>query len=444
MEYFPGGTAAQGGPRRGRPRPAGLPLQPRRPRRLGQLPGARARPASTRDTADPADGRIERDAGRRADRHAARGCGVHASRTGTCPARPRPTGRRRSWTAQAHLHSLGITGWQDAWVTPAREAYRALGGRRPADRARRRGAVVGPASRAGAGRRLPGPAREPAQPGRLPPDDGQDHDRRRAGELHRRAAGALLRRLRRPHRQPRAVLRRPATCSAPPSPSSTRSASRSTCTPSATAPCATPWTPWRRPARRTAARQPAPHRPHAGRAARRTSRASRELGVVANCQAYWAQTEPQMDELTIPFLGARPGRAAVPLRRPAARRAPARHGQRLVGDDRQPARGRSRSRSPASTRSDRDNAPFLPEQALAARRSRSPRSRPAPPTSTTTTDGGDTRAREAGPTSPCWTATCSPPEPARSPTARVELTVAGGRVVFDHAHAPATAATPAG
>ena len=27
------------------------------------------------------------------------------------------------------------------------------------------------------------------------------------------------------------------------------------------------------------------------------------LGVVANCQAYWAQTEPQMDELTIPFLG---------------------------------------------------------------------------------------------------------------------------------------------
>jgi predicted amidohydrolase YtcJ len=28
------------------------------------------------------------------------------------------------------------------------------------------------------------------------------------------------------------------------------------------------------------------------------------LGVVANCQAYWAQSEPQMDELTIPFLGA--------------------------------------------------------------------------------------------------------------------------------------------
>ncbi len=28
-----------------------------------------------------------------------------------------------------------------------------------------------------------------------------------------------------------------------------------------------------------------------------------QLGVVANCQSYWAQSEPQMDELTIPFLG---------------------------------------------------------------------------------------------------------------------------------------------
>lgn len=28
-----------------------------------------------------------------------------------------------------------------------------------------------------------------------------------------------------------------------------------------------------------------------------------ELGVVANCQTYWAQMEPQMEQLTIPFLG---------------------------------------------------------------------------------------------------------------------------------------------
>ena len=34
-----------------------------------------------------------------------------------------------------------------------------------------------------------------------------------------------------------------------------------------------------------------------------------ELGVVANCQTYWAQSEPQMDELTVPFLG--PERSAM-------------------------------------------------------------------------------------------------------------------------------------
>ncbi len=34
----------------------------------------------------------------------------------------------------------------------------------------------------------------------------------------------------------------------------------------------------------------------------------RSLGVVANCQTYWAQNEPQMAELTIPFIG--PERAA--------------------------------------------------------------------------------------------------------------------------------------
>ncbi len=40
----------------------------------------------------------------------------------------------------------------------------------------------------------------------------------------------------------------------------------------------------------------------------------RELGVIANCQPYWAQHDPQMDELTIPFLG--PDRA--PLQYPFA------------------------------------------------------------------------------------------------------------------------------
>ena len=46
------------------------------------------------------------------------------------------------------------------------------------------------------------------------------------------------------------------------------------------------------------------------------------LGVVANCQAYWAQSEPQMDELTIPFLG--PERAAQQYPFEAIRRTGAR------------------------------------------------------------------------------------------------------------------------
>ena len=35
----------------------------------------------------------------------------------------------------------------------------------------------------------------------------------------------------------------------------------------------------------------------------------RDLGVIANCQPYWAQHDPQMDELTVPFLG--PERATL-------------------------------------------------------------------------------------------------------------------------------------
>ena len=54
-----------------------------------------------------------------------------------------------------------------------------------------------------------------------------------------------------------------------------------------------------------------------------TSRGSRALGVTANLQALWAAHEPQMDELTIPFLGTERAALAVPLRRPAAPRAPA-------------------------------------------------------------------------------------------------------------------------
>ena len=62
----------------------------------------------------------------------------------------------------------------------------------------------------------------------------------------------------------------------------------------------------------------------------------RELGVVANCQPYWAQHDPQMDELTIPFLG----RSARPCSTRSALHAA---GATLAfGSDRCPRRTRSR------------------------------------------------------------------------------------------------------
>ena len=44
----------------------------------------------------------------------------------------------------------------------------------------------------------------------------------------------------------------------------------------------------------------------------------RDLDVLANCQALWACEEPQMTELTLPFLGSGALRLAIPLRPPAA------------------------------------------------------------------------------------------------------------------------------
>ena len=86
----------------------------------------------TRDTPDPSDGRIERDP----DSGEPSGT-LHEGAAYGFQDRHLPPASRAEWEAaileaQAHLHSLGITGWQDAWVTPATlEAYRSLavGGR---------------------------------------------------------------------------------------------------------------------------------------------------------------------------------------------------------------------------------------------------------------------------------------------------------------------------
>jgi predicted amidohydrolase YtcJ len=88
-----------------------------------------------------------------------------------------------------------------------------------------------------------------------------------------------------------------------------------------------------------------------------------ELGVVANCQTYWAQSEPQMEELTIPFLG--PERAALQYPFEALRRS----GARLaMGSDWSVTTADPLEQlEVAITRIDpehRDNPPFLPAERL--------------------------------------------------------------------------------
>ncbi|MBK6873054.1 MAG: amidohydrolase [Kineosporiaceae bacterium] len=87
------------------------------------------------------------------------------------------------------------------------------------------------------------------------------------------------------------------------------------------------------------------------------------LGVVANCQTYWAQSEPQMDELTIPFLGADRARLQYPFETIRAA------GARLaMGSDWSVTTANPLEQlEVAVTRIDpehRDNAAFLPEQRL--------------------------------------------------------------------------------
>ena len=88
-----------------------------------------------------------------------------------------------------------------------------------------------------------------------------------------------------------------------------------------------------------------------------------QLGVVANCQAYWAQAEPQMDELTIPFLGEERARMQYPFESLRAT------GARLcMGSDWSVTTADPLEQiEVAVTRIDpekRDNAPFLPDERL--------------------------------------------------------------------------------
>jgi predicted amidohydrolase YtcJ len=81
----------------------------------------------TRDTPDPPDGSIVRD------HHTGEATGMlHEGAAYSFSDTVLPVPDQAAWeaallNAQAHLHSLGITAWQDAWVTPETEAaYRAV------------------------------------------------------------------------------------------------------------------------------------------------------------------------------------------------------------------------------------------------------------------------------------------------------------------------------
>lgn len=80
-----------------------------------------------RDTPDPADGRIERD-----PQTGEPSGTLHEGAAYSFNDRFVPLPDVRAWqaailAAQRHLHALGITGWQDAWITPSTlEAYGAL------------------------------------------------------------------------------------------------------------------------------------------------------------------------------------------------------------------------------------------------------------------------------------------------------------------------------
>jgi predicted amidohydrolase YtcJ len=126
MEYFPGGT----------PRKEDLDaIVPDRPVFLmnrdvhGAWANSKALEVAgiTKDTPDPSDGRIERD-----PRTGEPTGTLHEGAAYTYQDRYLPTPSREDWeeatlAGQAHLHALGITGWQDAWVTPATlEAYGSL------------------------------------------------------------------------------------------------------------------------------------------------------------------------------------------------------------------------------------------------------------------------------------------------------------------------------
>jgi hypothetical protein len=80
-----------------------------------------------RDTPDPPDGRIERDPATGEPTGTLHEGAAYAFNDTVVPVPGQAEWQSSILEAQRHLHGLGITGWQDAWVTPGTlEAYRSL------------------------------------------------------------------------------------------------------------------------------------------------------------------------------------------------------------------------------------------------------------------------------------------------------------------------------
>jgi predicted amidohydrolase YtcJ len=316
----------------------------------------------TRETPDPWDGRIERDPATGEPTGTLHEGAAYSLADTHLPPPPREEWERAILLAQEHLHALGITGWQDAWVTPAtEEAYRSL-----AERGELTARVVGALwwdrhrgleqveeltarrDRGSVGTFHPttvkimcdgvlenytGAMLRPYcdAAGHETDDTGisyLDRDQlveavtdldREGFQVHMHAIGD------------RAVRNGLDACQAARDANGTRDA------------------------RHHIAHLQVIHPDDVPR--------FRELGVIANCQPYWAQHDPQMDELTIPFLG--PDRA--PLQYPFA----ALHasGATLAfGSDWSVSTADPLEEMEVAIRradpSDRDADPFLPDQRL--------------------------------------------------------------------------------
>jgi predicted amidohydrolase YtcJ len=366
MEHFPGGS----------PRKEDLDaIVPDRPVFLmnrdlhGAWANSRALEVAgiTADTPDPVDGRIERDPKTGEPTGMLHEGAAYGYQDRYVPSPTRQDWERATIEAQRHLHSLGITGWQDAWVTPATlQSYRSL-----AESGRLTARVVGAlwwdrhreldqisellTQREAGGSRSPGTAGfhptsvkimtdgvlenytgallEPYCDGR-----GGHTDNHGLSYVERDLLAVALTELDRLGFQvhmhaigDRAVRNALDAVQAA-----------------------------------RVANGPNDHRHHIAHIQviqPQDVPRFRELGVVANAQPYWAQMEPQMEELTLPFLGRDRAQLQYPfgdLLRSGATLAMGSDWSVTTADPLQ-------EMEVAVTRVDpehRDNAPFLPEQAL--------------------------------------------------------------------------------